>query len=510
MSINKMKTILLAGFSASGKSTLALHMGRKVFSTSQALRDRPEVTGAEETVDNDFLFRLGEKLDAETPHWLEEAAIEVTGHGVVVDAVRSENQLTMWSANSGWGGIVTVNVVCSEKELERRHKARGTTLPKYKPFLFENPDFVWRSDEVPVVNAMQAIRYMSGGGHVDVVLGAQYGSEGKGKLCSLLAGSYDLLVRSGGPNAGHWVRDEKGASGWSGEYCYHSLPSGTMSNPRAGIMVAAGAAISPEKFHQEVMDTGCAERLMVDNNTMLIAPSDLSLEANMVAGIGSTAQGVGEAQKRRIGRHKPPLHIRSFEPFYGSVSSTLQEHLGQGAKVMLEGTQGSGLSLYHGPYPFVTSRDTNAAGLLSEVGVPSTWMRDVWLVVRSLPIRTGGNSGPMYRELSWDQVAERLGEDGKVLREKERTSTTKRIRRVGEFDAGQFRTACQMNSPTKLFLTFADYINPEAKGVKEWAKLPMEVVAFTNLLAGIANCPVVGVSTGPDNADVAWRPGYEP
>lgn len=174
-------TILLAGMSASGKTTLATVMGRPIFPTSAALKARKEVVEAGDKADNDFLFHLGTKLDHETPHWLVEAATDLGGHGVVVDAVRSEIQHRVWAENST-GGVIRVNVVCSPEEMERRHKLRGTTAPKYVPFLFDNPDYVWISDKAPVAVAAQSLRMMSGSGYADIVLGAQYGSEGKGKL----------------------------------------------------------------------------------------------------------------------------------------------------------------------------------------------------------------------------------------------------------------------------------------------------------------------------------------
>lgn len=515
------KTILLAGVSGSGKSTLARMLGREVISTSAMLRARPEFKAARAS--DESLFALGNRLDEDWPHWMEGDVQAARGRGVVVDCIRSPTQDEVWRLG---GEVVTVNVVCEARELARRHAARRTALPKHPVYAFGNPDFVWRSDLVPVGQAVAAIRSMSGGGFADVVVGAQYGSEGKGKLCALLAEQYDVLVRSGGPNAGHWVREE-GSSGVrevgenreAYEYCFHSIPSGTRANPRAKVMIAAGAAFSPEAFHREVMETGCAERLTIDRNAMPIWKEDVLAEnqhnynrdgtSSLVFQIGSTGQGVGEALRRRIKRHVMS-RMEAFRNFYGHVSSLVLEELEQGSGVMLEGTQGSGLSMYHGPYPFVTSRDTNVSGMLAEVGVPPSWVRDVWMVVRSLPIRTGGNSGPMHEELTWSQVESRLGYPEGYLMGREKTSTTNRIRRVGEFDATQFRMACRINRPTKLFLTFADYISPGVSGVVNWWGLGPEVEAFVAMLEAIAECPVAGVSTGRTNREVAWRPGYEP
>src|SRR5690606_13520366 len=110
----------------------------------------------------------------------------------------------------------------------------------------------------------------------------------------------------------------------------------------------------------------------------------------------------------------------------------------RGCRVMLEGTQGTGLSLFHGTYPWVTSRDTTVAGCLSEAGISPNRVRKVIMVCRSYPIRVqnpaGATSGPMAREINWETVAERSGVPVEELQSNERTSTTKRKRRVAEFD----------------------------------------------------------------------------
>lgn len=105
---------------------------------------------------------------------------------------------------------------------------------------------------------------------------------------------------------------------------------------------------------------------------------------------------------------------------------------------MLEGTQGTGLSLYHGPYPYVTSRDTTVAGCLADAGISPSRVRKVIMVCRTYPIRvespSGKTSGPMSREIDWKEVSRRSGVPESELREAEVTSTTKRKRRVSEFD----------------------------------------------------------------------------
>lgn len=349
---------------------------------------------------------------------------------------------------------------------------------------------------------------MAGPGYIDLIIGAQYGSEGKGKLCSLLAPDYTDLVRSGGPNAGHWVRDRDYS------YCFHHLPSGSIANPTANLYLAAGATFWPAGLHKEIADlgnlTGNRFRLTVDRNAMAITGFDRESERNLVSTIGSTGQGVGAAQIRRLERSVDSSDLVPTPGLkYGRVNVLLHAALkDHGAKVMLEGTQGSGLSLYHGYYPWVTSRDTNASGLLAEIGLPAHWVRDTWLVVRPYPIRTGGNSGPLM-EISWADLENRLGYTPGSIAAAERTSTTNRQRRVGEFDWEQFEQACIANAPTHLFLSFGDYLSPDARYVTEWSKFPPEVSRFIDMLENMAGVPVAGVSTGPSNVHVAWSPAFE-
>ena len=501
------KTVLLAGASAAGKSTLARAIGAPVISTSDLLRREGLRRGMSisEFANPDDLFKLGRELDEGDPGWTVEGAFEVSKHAVV-DSIRSIKQNMWWSEDSP-GGVVRVNVVCGEVEMERRHRARGTSQPSYEQFLFRNPDFTWHSGSVGLGCAVQVVRSLMGCGYADIVIGGQYGSEGKGKLCSLISPGYDALVRSGGPNAGHWVR-----LGKDKEYCFHSLPSGIMTNSVAKVYIAAGAALNQDQFELEVEDIGCRDRMVMDVNAMFITEADKRQETEIVGSIGSTGQGVGKAQQRRIERRSNPVGAWVYNR--GHVSTLLLGDMADGKRVLLEGTQGSGLSLYHGPYPYVTSRDTNVGGMLSEVGIPPTWVRDVWMVVRPYPIRTGGNSGPLYRELTWNALEERLGHPMGRLSSRELTSTTKRLRRVGEFDSATFKLACIINNPTRLFLTFADYLAPEIHGHSplqlEWHGLPPIVKRFVSLMEGIALCPVVGVSTGPLNHHTIWRPGYQP
>jgi adenylosuccinate synthase len=132
-----------------------------------------------------------------------------------------------------------------------------------------------------------------------------------------------------------------------------------------------------------------------------------------------------------------------------------------GERVIIEGTQGFGLSLLHGPYfPYATSRDTTAAGALSEVGLSPLDVDDVTLVIRSFPIRVGGNSGPFGAdEIDWLTVAEEGGHSTSV---EEFTSVTHRVRRVSRFDSEVVRQAIAVNRPSTIVLNHVDLIDANA------------------------------------------------
>lgn len=161
---------------------------------------------------------------------------------------------------------------------------------------------------------------------------------------------------------------------------------------------------------------------------------------------------------------------------------------------MLEGTQGSGLSLHHGPYPSVTSRDTNVAGCLAEAGIAPARVRKVVMVVRTYPIRVGGTSGPMTSELSWEEIERRSGLIG--LAQRELTSKTKKLRRVGEPEWDLLRRAALLNAPTDIALTFADYLH--AKNAEAWRfeQLTDETIQFIDEVERVTGARVSLISTG--------------
>lgn len=298
------------------------------------------------------------------------------------------------------------------------------------------------------------------------IVGAQYGSEGKGHLCAVLArtGRYDAVVRTGGPNAGHtYFHDRR-------KFVSRGLPVAWV-NPEAMVYIGPGAVLHLPLLEAEVEEVEAhgykiRDRLVIDRRATVVTHAQEHREGGKDGQantrIGSTGEGVGMARMARINRGAmfdgPEWdHVAAGDAAVrygftvGDVPALLEEH----AHVLLEGTQGSGLSLVQGPWPFCTSADTNAAQLAADAGVPPAAVRMTYLVARTFPIRVAGNSGPLANETSWDA----LGIPPEV------TTVTKKTRRVGRWDSQQVKDAIRLNKPCAVVVTFMDYLFPEIAGL---------------------------------------------
>ena len=198
---------------------------------------------------------------------------------------------------------------------------------------------------------------------VDVLIGGQYGSEGKGNIVGHIAPEYDLLVRVGGPNAGHQVFAEPAPEK------YFHLPSGTGRAPNARLLLGPGAVIYPPKLLEEIaVHKVSTDRLIIDEQAMVISGSDICQEKMQFSNISSTAQGVGLASARKMtGRsdYKDGNGLflakdnEDLRPYLGSARKEIADATVKGLRILLEGTQGTSLSLHHGSYPHVTTRGYN-------------------------------------------------------------------------------------------------------------------------------------------------------
>nr|WP_291121085.1 adenylosuccinate synthetase [Hydrogenophaga sp.] len=343
---------------------------------------------------------------------------------------------------------------------------------------------------------------------VDVLIGGQYGSEGKGNVVAYLAREYDVMVRVGGPNAGHTVASPRGP------YTYHHLPSGAR-DVGARLLLGPGMTIRLPGLFKEIKECGIGpERLFIDPQASIIEDEDLEGESkHLVSTIASTGSGSGAASARRILSRGKSIRLARDVPelapyvgvpgnYRGSTTDRLEEAYRQGGSILLEGTQGSGLSMFHGIYPYVTSRDTNVAGCLAEAGISPSRVRKILMVVRTMPIRVGDpdgdqghTSGPLKHPTTFDEIAQMAQLDATALHTAERTSTTKRRRRVGWFEWEQFRKACALNAPTDIVLTFADYIDAKNRRARRFEQLSPDTIKFVEELERVSQAPVSLINT---------------
>lgn len=518
------RIIVLSGAIASGKSELARGLCERFdghrFSTRDALEAKMP---GDPPYPREALQQLGEKLDRQSGGtWLAEALsvpiFRLDQPLAVIDSVRMAIQVAELRRAFG-RRVVHVHLTASPTALEARFLDRQRTgavdegtsyaAAKADPTEMQVDDLAEDADvridtgtsspkdvlvRVACAVGLEGPRH---GRQVDVLVGGSYGSEGKGNIAHFLAPEYDVLVRGGGPNAGHTVYLTSGET-----YTHHHLPSGTRAS-EAHLVIAAGAVVNADKLLREISECGVsAERLTIDPQVMTISDEDIKAETALRARIGSTAQGVGHATARRARRDDDVVLAGQSEdllPFVRPASEVLHAALARGERVCVEGTQGAGLSLFHGPYPYVTSRDTTAAGCLAEAGIAPHRVRRVLMVVRSYPIRVasppGGTSGPLTKELEWSVVEDRAGFERDEIKSAELTSTTRTQRRVGEFEWDLLHRAASLNAPTDVALTFADYIASSNQDARRFEQLTDDTIRFIEEVERVAAAPVTLIAT---------------
>ena len=532
--------LVLSGAIAVGKSTLAAGLAELGFYSvkSTALMRRALDTKSSPPtpafVHRETLQAVGDELDAATNGaWLaQHLHLYLTGNPqrlLLVDAARTANQIAHIRKLYG-ACVVHAHLAAPVEKLAQRYFSRAGQAADgtYGAFSTHNAteanvgklahiaDVVidttnCTADDVLVRVAGHLGLFGRGTEKlVDVLVGGFWGSEGKGQVSAYLAPEYDVLVRVGGPNAGHKVWE----GGEQKSYTFYHLPSGTRST-NAQIILGAGSVIGLAKLLEEVADCGLTpDRLSVDPNAVIIDNADIAMERTLgsaVATIGSTGQGVGAATARkalrtmaesqfglanRMAKNEPAL-----QPFIRDTVGLLERHYAHGRRIFLEGTQGTHLSLHHGSFPHVTSRDTTVQGTLADAGIPASRVRKSVIVCRSYPIRVqspdesmqgveGATSGPMGQEITWQEIAERSGYEVQGLTKSEMTSTTKRRRRVAEFSWPAFRRSVTLNGPTDVALTFADYYGKENSEARRYEQLNDQARRQIEEMERIGGAPV--------------------
>jgi adenylosuccinate synthase len=298
------------------------------------------------------------------------------------------------------------------------------------------------------------------------------------------------------------------------EFKLQQIPVASVVNHNAQLAIAAGAEIDPHILASEIAETKCQGRLIIDRQATILDAAHSEAEragephgqAGITKEIGSTGKGVGAARADRLWR-KARI-VDGFDEWpnveKGDVASLAREWLWTGGTVMVEGTQGFGLGLHAGYYPFCTSSDCRAIDFLSMAGISPWWPEvtefEVWVVLRTYPIRVAGNSGPLRNETSWGKLSKRT--DGYIQSEK--TTVTKKVRRVGEWDDDLAAEAIQANGgpsrTVKVALTFIDYWFPSLAERREFDRTREDDAAAWKKAVDIAQIVGVPVSiwgTGP-------------
>lgn len=333
---------------------------------------------------------------------------------------------------------------------------------------------------------------------VDVILGLQWGDEGKGKIVDYLADQYDVVCRfQGGPNAGHTIviGDNK--------FVLHTIPSGIFRQNILNL-VGNGVVLDPITFDKEISKLDAAnipfrDRLLLSKKAHLILPTHRMLDAASEAAkgkekIGSTLKGIGPTYMDKTGRNGLRIgdimlpdfknryeklknkhmgllkaypavdfnleeeeakwmecveKLRSFEQVNGEYF--INEQIKAGKKVLAEGAQGSMLDIDFGTYPYVTSSNTITAGVCTGLGIAPQLIGDVIGITKAYCTRVG--SGPFPSELH-DETGEKLRKLGHEF-----GATTGRPRRCGWIDLPQLKYTIMINGVTKIVLTKMDVLN---------------------------------------------------
>ena len=331
---------------------------------------------------------------------------------------------------------------------------------------------------------------------VTVVVGGQYGGEGKGKVAHFLAQEMNarVAVRVGGTNSGHTVVDPSGQP-----IILRQLPTPSIL-PDVICVLGAGSYINPDILFDEIKRTGLSnDRLFIDPNAMIISEKDQREEkgSDLRSSIGSTLSGTGAAVIRRIRRGRTVKLAKDEEclrQYIKPAVEFLRDNLLDHERVIIEGTQGYGLSLLHSPYyPYATSRDTTAATFVAEAGISPLDVDDIALVIRAFPIRVGGNSGPLKHETNWHIISEDSGSQESLI---ELTSVSKSVRRIARFDDELVRQAIKVNRPTRIILNHLDYVDFQGRIKNNVTEKTRE---FIRNIEYSLNTPIHYVGLGPSS-----------
>ncbi len=398
-----------------------------------------------------------------------------------------------------------------------------------------------------------------------IVLGAQWGDEGKGKIVDLLSGHADLVVRfQGGANAGHTViiGDKK--------YVLHLIPGGIVSGKAVNV-IGNGCVVDPVTFAREIdylREKGIEvspQKLVVSHQAHIVTPVHKYLDSVLNKKIGTTGRGIGPAYTDKVQRTGMRLetilngtfielfkqHAQLYskfaaemygqpfidvdeaveqlqqaaeriKPFIGDSVEVIADFLSKDKNILYEGAQGSMLDIDHGTYPFVTSSSTTIGGAYTGGGVYMTFDKRIG-IVKAYTTRVG--EGPFPTELT-GEIGERLRAKGNEF-----GATTGRPRRCGWLDLklvqrskiingfnyislsklsclsgfGEIKVAVDYDAQGKPVYETLPGWQEEIEGITEWEQLPSAAREYVRFVERHLQVPIGLVSTGPDRRDVIFR-----
>lgn len=328
-----------------------------------------------------------------------------------------------------------------------------------------------------------------------VTVGGFYGDEGKGKVIAYLTRKDNptIAVRGGvGPNAGHTFTFE------GKEYKVRMLPSAAL-NPTTRLLIGSGVLVNWQVLLNEVAKFQADDRTFVDSQCGIIEQTHIDRdigEDHLKSKLGTTGTGTGPANAdRALRKLKLARDIPELSLYIEDVSNSVNFALDNREKVIVEGTQGTYLSLFHGGYPYVTSKDVTASGICSDIGIGPKRVDEILVVFKAYVTRVG--SGPLEKELSNEEAKRR----GWI----EYGSVTGRQRRAAPFDMELAKKAIRLNSATQLAITKLDVVFPESSGVREYKKLPVEAKRFIENIESESGLKVTLIGTGPELYDIVDR-----
>ena len=322
----------------------------------------------------------------------------------------------------------------------------------------------------------------------NIVVGGFFGDEGKGKIIAYMVkkDNVNLAARGGvGPNAGHTFN----LNGQT--FKVRMLPSAAF-NVNTKLAIGAGVLVNPKILLNEITSFQAQKRTFVDPHCGIIKEEHIqqdSTESFLKDKIGTTGTGTGPANSdRALRKLSLAMDCSEIKDYLSEVSSMIHYELDKKNNILLEGTQGTYLSLYHGSYPYVTSKDVTASSICADVGIGPKSIDNVIIVFKSYITRVGG--GPLENELDRGEMQRR----GWL----EYGSVTGRERRSSPFNIDLAKRSIRLNGGTSFALTKLDVLYPECAGVKEYSKLSYPAKKFIEEIEAELGLKAELIGTGTD------------